>query len=210
MAQVLQMERRISAEVAVSQKVGARRAWGRAVPGRGNPSVAGGSEEEQKGQRAQSQACRAGTGTVESSAVGSAHQVWRQPLSPAPEGWEPGASRTLALWPPRAPGWAGPELTSRVGTPGPQSVQPNEGVCFLCDPWRSGHLRLMRALVTSASGFMTRLPGDVPHEHAALPLCPIERLLLPGGMPLGFTDLWLGCVCMCMRVCVCVKRRVSV
>lgn len=54
-AQVLQMERRISVEVAVSEKVGARRAWGRAVPGRGNPSVAGGSQE-QKGQRAQSRA----------------------------------------------------------------------------------------------------------------------------------------------------------
>lgn len=94
-AQVLQMERRISAEVAVSEKVGARRAWGRAVPSRGSPSVDGGSEE-QKGQRAQSWARGAGT-----CAVGSAHQVWRHPASPAPEGWEPGASRTLALWPRR-------------------------------------------------------------------------------------------------------------
>lgn len=66
-----------------------------------------------------------------------------------PVGQEPHASRTLALppFPPRPPGQAKPELTSKVETPRWQNMKPNKSCGYLCDDFGSGHLYLIKALV---------------------------------------------------------------
>lgn len=46
-----------------------------------------------------------------------------------------------------------PDLTSKVGTPGPQSIKPNKGFNYLYDRGSSRHLCLIKVLVTSESEF---------------------------------------------------------
>lgn len=57
-------------------------------------------------------------------------------------------------FPLRPPRQAKLDLTSKVGTPGPQSITPNKGFNYLYDHCSSRHLCLIKALVTFESGVL--------------------------------------------------------
>lgn len=76
-----------------------------------------------------------------------------------------------------------PDLTSKVGTPGPQSIKPNKGFNYLYDRGSSRHLCLIKVLVTSESGVLwhcvliwlgcvsLRELNFFPHHQILAPFC---------------------------------------